>query len=99
MSALDIPDEVTGLRLCKVTSKDQLVLCEEVHFTKGAQAIRTVLNRARISGPVGPVGETGDFWADLMTSNGDMAETISLSREAWNSLKNKWMRCRVWRPA
>ena len=28
-------------------------------------------------------------------ANGDWSETIALSREAWNSLKNHWMRCRI----
>lgn len=97
MTALDlstIPEKAVGLRLCKMIG-DDLRLCEPVTFEKGNSAVVTVLNRARIAGPVGPVGETGDFWADFLSENGDWFETIALSREAWNILKNRWMRCRL----
>ena len=42
------------------------------------------------------VGETGDFWADfLIDDNGTWDETVALDRDAWNSLKNHWMRSKI----
>jgi len=89
-----IPRDAVGLRLCKI-SAGQLVLCEPVIFDRGRLAVDTVLRRAAISGKVGPIGETGDFWADFINKDGDWEETIALDRGAWNKLKNHWMRCRV----
>lgn len=88
------PEGTTGLMLCKVVG-DDLILCEPVQFVKGRPAVDTALRRARISGKVGPVGETGDYWADALNSDGDMVETIALDRHSWNALKNRWMRCRI----
>lgn len=88
-----IPADAVGLRLCKVRG-DRLIGCEPVLF-QSRDAVDMVLRRAAICGSVGPIGETGDFWADFLNENGDWSETIALSREAWNSLKNHWMRCRV----
>ena len=93
--SLMIPNNVVGLRLCKVTKADKLILCEAIEFKKGAPAVDMVLRRAAIFGPIGPIGETGDYWADLMIANGDWIDTIALSRDAWNGLKNYWMRCRI----
>jgi hypothetical protein len=90
-----LPETAVGLRLCKIKSNDELVLCEPVQFVGGYDAVHTVLRRAAISGTVGPVGEAGDYFADIMDENGDMIETIALSRNSWNSLKNHWMRCRI----
>lgn len=92
---IQIPANVVGLRLCKMVAGNQLVLCEAIEFARGAPAVDTVLRRARISGSVGPIGETGNYWADLMVVNGDWIDTIALSQAAWNSLKNRWMRCRI----
>lgn len=89
-----IPLDAVGLRLCKVTN-DDLVLCEGVIFDKGRSAVDTVLRRAAVSGLVGPIGQTGDYWADFLNADGDWTETIALSRQAWNKLKNHWMRCRI----
>ena len=94
VTTLKIPEEATGLRLCKIVGEN-LVCCEEVQFTKGHSAVVTTLLRARISGAVGPVGETGDYWADILNKDDDWFETIALDRGSWNSLKNRWMRCRV----
>lgn len=91
----DLPSEAVGLRLAKITKADELILCEPVEFVGGRAAVDTVLRRAAISGPVGPVGEAGDFFADILDADGSMIETIALSRKAWNSLKNHWMRCRI----
>src|SRR5258706_16051128 len=87
--AFNLPQAVCGLRLCKMRG-DNLILCETLIFDDGRNAVDTVLRRAQISGEVGPVGETGDLWADLMDRDGDLVETIALSRGAWNALKNKW---------
>ena len=90
----NIPHDAHGLRLCKMRG-DRLILCEPVIFCRGRPAVDTVLRRAAISGKVGPIGETGDFWADFINLDGDWEETIALDRDAWNGLKNRWMRCRV----
>lgn len=95
--ALRVPPNAVGLRLCKMAG-DDLVLCESVRFLDGAPAVDTALRRAAISGPVGPIGETGDQWADILNNDGDWFDTIALSRSAWNALKNRWMRCKIWRP-
>ena len=89
-----ITDTMTGLRLCKVVN-EKLILCDPVQFTRGTSALKTTLNRASISGDVGPVGETGDFWADLLIENGDWIDTVKLDRKSWNILKNKWARCKI----
>lgn len=95
----DLPPDAAGIRLCKVLRNDELVLCEVVVFEKGRAAVDTVLRRAAISGKVGPIGGTGDFWADLMNSDGDtIVETIALDRKAWNSIKRKWARCKIEAP-
>lgn len=91
---LALPAGTVGLRLCKMRGED-LTLCETVIFEGGLTAVETTLRRAAISGPVGPVGETGDYWADLMDEKQDWIETIALSRGAWRSLKSRWMRCRI----
>ena len=91
---LFIPANVTGIRLCKMRGR-KFVLCEPVFFEYAAVAIDTVFRRAAISGAVGPIGETGDYWADLMTDGETWVETVALSREAWNAIKNRWARTRV----
>jgi hypothetical protein len=91
-----VPPDVIGMRLCKVVGKgdhQRLRITELIMFDKGAPAVDTVLRRAQISGPVGPVGETGDYWADLYVSENSWTETIALSAGAWKALKNRWMRC------
>lgn len=92
--AAKIPEGVRGIRLCKMVGED-LRVSEIVMFQRGRPAVQTVLQRAAISGQVWPVGETGDFWADLMTEPGTWVETVALDRDSWNSLKNHWMRCRM----
>lgn len=88
-----LPASTVGLRLCKARG-DALILCEAVRLQSQAH-VDMILRRAAISGSIGEVGETGDYWADLLDANGDMTETIALSREAWNGLKNHWLRCRI----
>ena len=97
MSRFDqpVPENAIGLRLCKVVG-ETLIMCEPVIFNNGQPAVDTVLRRASISGQVGPIGETGDFWADFLIDDiGTWEETVALDRDAWNSLKNHWMRCKI----
>lgn len=91
---LGIPDNVTGIRLCKMKG-ESLILCKPTMFERGAVAVDTVFRRAAICGAVGPLGATGDFWADLMTDDGSWVETFALSRDAWNSIKNHWARTTI----
>jgi len=92
--AIVLPPETTGLRLCKMIGT-RLVMCEGIRFSRGMPAVGTILRRASISGAVGPIGETGDYWADLLNADGDWFDTIALDRNSWNILKNHWMRCKV----
>lgn len=89
-----IPKDCVGLQLWKAKATDDAVPYERVVFKGGRPAVNTTLRRAAISGPIGPIGRTGEFWADFINEDGDWTETIALSREAWNALKNRWMRCR-----
>lgn len=94
----DLPPEAAGIRLCKVVRGD-LILCEMTLFDGGAAAVDTVLRRAGVSGKVGPVGETGDFWADIMNAEGDtLVETVTLDRRAWNAIKRRWARTKIEAP-
>lgn len=93
-STFGIPSNVVGLRLCRAKG-DVLRMCQNVTFTRGAIGVDIVLRRAQLAGNVGPIGETGDWWADLTLDNdGTWMETIALSAEAWRSLKNHLMRCK-----
>lgn len=92
-----IPQEATGLRLCKMRG-EELVLCETLIFAAGNKAVETVLRRASLSGSIGPVGETGNYWADLMRDRDTWIETIALDRGSWNALKNHWARCKLLAP-
>ena len=87
-----LPADCVGLTLCRMDG-DKLLMCEPVIFKDGLAAVDTVLRRAALSGPVGPVGETGDWWADIMTGPDNWTDTIKLSPGAWKRLKNHWMRC------
>lgn len=94
----DLPKEAATIRLCKVV-REELILCEAVGFVDGVTAVETVLRRAAINGKVGPVGETGDYWADLMNADADtLVETIALDRKSWNAIKTKWARCKIEAP-
>lgn len=91
--SLEIPHNVVAVCLCKIRGEN-LLLCETMIFDGGQPAVDTMLRRAALAGKVGPIGETGDFWADLFDASGDLVETIALDRGSWNSLKNHWMRCK-----
>lgn len=97
MTLEQVPHNAVGIRLCKVV-RDELRLCEPTIFVKGRPAVQTLLNRASISGSVGPVGETGDYWADFMAADGTWVETVALDRDAWNSIKNHWARTTIATP-
>lgn len=90
---LTMPSEAVGLRLAKIV-RGELILCEPVLFVAGAAAVDTVLRRAGLSGRVA-VGETGDYWADVLDSNSDWFETVGLDRASYSALKSHWMRCRI----
>ena len=97
--SFDLPPDAAGIRLCKVLRNGELVLCETIVFENGRAAVDTVLRRAAISGKVGPIEGTGDFWADLMDCEGDtIVGTIALDRKAWNAIKRKWARCKIEAP-
>jgi hypothetical protein len=90
-----LPSDAVGLVLCKIVGKDDLRMSEAVVFMGGRHALETTLRRAAIAGKVGPVGEAGTFFADIVNADGDQVETIKLDRKSWNSLKNKWAKCRM----
>ena len=87
-----LPPAAVGLQLHRIQG-DELLSCEAVVFGRGVVAVDIMLRRAAISGPVGPVGETGDWWADILTDPDTWIDTVALSPEAWKALKNHWMRC------
>ncbi len=92
----DILPETVGLRLCKIVGDDVLRISEDVMFTKGRPAVMTTLNRASISGHVGgSIDSSTNFWADQLNNDGDGIGEVRLDRNSWNSLKSKWMRCKM----
>lgn len=90
----DLSSDITGIRLCKIKGDGDLILCEPVFFKSG-DSVKMMLRRAHISGHVGSLGETGNYWADLLNDDEDWLETVSLDRCSWNALKNRWLRCRL----
>jgi len=94
--ANDILPETVGLRLCKVVGDDVLRISEDIKFTGGRSAVLTTLNRAHVSGHVGGAIDTStNFWADQLNEQGDNIGEIRLDRGSWNSLKTKWMKCKM----
>ena len=93
--SLNLPEESVGLRLARITPKDELILCESVMFKKGREAVDTVLRRATISGRVEIGVEIENHFADVLDQDGSMVETVSLDAKSYGALKNRWMRCRV----
>ena len=97
----DVPEEAVGLRLCKVPPKYDLVHYETIIFERGFKGVQTTLLRAAIAGTVGPIGKTCDpdvkygWWADFINKDGAWFDTVSLDRGSFNSLKNRWMRCKI----
>jgi len=91
-----IPDNVVGLRLCKIVN-EELIVSEICIFKKGLSAVKLTLRRASISGNVGPVGidRDTDYWADMYIDEDTWEDSIALDRKSWNILKNKWMICKI----
>jgi len=90
-----LPPDATGLRLARLTGKDDLILCEAIRFPGGRAAVDTVLRRAAISGRVEIGGDIRDHFADILDETGSIIETVALDRRSYSALKNRWMRCRV----
>jgi hypothetical protein len=91
----DLPPSTVGLRLAKITHKDELILCEAIRFDGGCKAVDTTLRRAAISGRVEVYGEVKNHFADGLDANGDITVTIALDAGSYRALKNHWMRCRI----
>ncbi|MEM7398743.1 MAG: hypothetical protein AAF354_07365 [Pseudomonadota bacterium] len=90
-----IPDNAIGLRLCKMKG-DELVNAECVIFKRGRAGVELTLRRAALAGTVGPIGETGDYWADFISDEyGTWVDTVALDRDTWNALKRFWLRCKL----
>lgn len=91
-------DEAVGFRLCKMVGpkKDTLVLYETLVY-QDRSALELVFRRASLSGKVCPneLKDTDNFWADIMTAKGDSLGEVALDRGSWNSIKNRWGRCRI----
>lgn len=90
-----IPPEAVGLRLCRINSREELILCESVRFTAGWAAVETTLRRAEISGRVEVNGKIADHFADVLNDQQDIIETVALDAKSYRSLKTHWMRCKV----
>jgi len=98
VSALNLdrlPSDGVGLKLHRINRNDVLIACEGVLFRGGAAAVNTVLRRAAIAGRVEVDGKINDHFADVMSADGDLLETVALDAKSYASLKNKWMRCKV----
>lgn len=91
----NLPAESVGLRLARITSKEELILCEAIRFVNGRAAVRTTLHRATLSGRVEIGGKIANHFADVLDANGDIAETVALDAKSYGALKNHWMRCKV----
>jgi len=95
MSRRAISKEAVGLRLARIDSRENLILCEAVRFVAGRPAVVTTLRRAELAGRVEVDGKIENHFADVLDDNGDLVGTVALDRESYSSLKNHWMRCRV----
>ena len=91
-----LPAEATGLRLHRI-AREELISCEEVQFQKGSTGVEIVLRRAAVSGRVEVGGELDEYFADILDVRGDILETVALDRQSYKALKNRWMRCKVYR--
>lgn len=98
MSAIgldNIPEDATGLRLCRINKKGELLLCERVQFVRGRDAVHTALRRAALSGRVEVDGKIENHFADILDREGSFSLTVALDAKSYSSLKNKWMRCKL----
>lgn len=90
-----LPDDARGLRLARINSREELVLCECVMFKNGRAGVDVVLRRAGISGRVEIEGDIQDHFADVLNSDHNIIATVALDRKSYGALKNKWMKCKV----
>lgn len=90
-----LPVSARGLRLARIDSKERLILCETVMFVDGFRSVELVLARAEISGRVEVDGKIENHFADVMSDENSMVETVALDAESYRALKNHWMRCKV----
>lgn len=95
MTLEKLPAASVGLRLGRLTRKDELILCEAMRFDGGRAAVYTTLRRAQISGRVEVGGNIKDHLADVLDDNSDIVETVALDSKSYSALKNRWMRCKV----
>lgn len=93
--AFNLSADAVGLRLARINSREELILCEPVRFVNGRAAVDTVLRRAAISGRVEVEGKIDNHFADVLNDKQDITETVSLDAKSYGALKNRWMRCRV----
>lgn len=91
---MKLPASGVGVRLARITPKEELILCEAVLFDSAA-AVDTVFRRARISGRVVVNGKIKNHFADILDKDGDMVGNVALDAKSYGALKNKWMRCKV----
>lgn len=87
--------DAAGLRLGKITSKDDLLLCEAVMFENKRAGVELVLRRAQLSGRVEIDGTIEYHLADVLDEDGDIVQTIALDPSSYAILKNKWMPCKL----
>ena len=95
----ELPEEAVGLRLARIDSRDNLILCETCMFKDGRGAVQTTLVRASLAARVDIGGEIKDHFADVMDAEQSIIEIVALDAKSYSSLKNHWMRCKVDRPA
>jgi len=91
---MNVPPEALAVRLFRIDNAD-LIACEAVAFNGGAATIETVLRRAAVSGLVEIGGQIADHFADLLSADGSLVETVALDASSYRALKTRWMRTRV----
>lgn len=91
---MKLPKSAVGMRLARINSKDELILCEAYRLADSA-ALETVLRRALISGRVEVNGKIADHFADIMDDSQSMVATVSLDAGSYKALKTKWFRSKV----
>jgi hypothetical protein len=87
-------DDIVALRLYRI-AREKLIACDVVQFRNGWTAIDTVLRRASVAGRVEVDGEIKNHFADLLSDNGDLVETVALDSRSYAALKNRWARCKI----
>lgn len=92
---IQLPASSVGLRLARIDSKENLILCEAMRFERGLSAVEITLRRAAISGRVEVQGKIENHFVDVLDDDGNMVETVALDRKSYGAIKNKWMRCKV----